>query len=59
MNPAALKMNIKDLKPNGILIVNSDSFGEKRSAQGARRRRIRSRIIRSTAIALFPVELSG
>src|ERR1700691_4809594 len=26
MNPAALKMNIRDLKPNGILIVNSDSF---------------------------------
>ncbi len=26
MNPAALKMNLKDLKPNGILIVNSDSF---------------------------------
>ena len=26
MNPAALKMNIKDLKKNGILIVNSDSF---------------------------------
>src|ERR1700740_3437644 len=26
MNPAALKMNIKDLRPNGILIVNSDSF---------------------------------
>ncbi len=28
MNPAALKVNIADLKPNGILIVNSDSFGE-------------------------------
>src|ERR1700732_3275604 len=28
MNPAALKMNIKDLKTNGILIVNSDSFTE-------------------------------
>ncbi len=28
MNPAALKMNIKDLKTNGILIVNSDSFAE-------------------------------
>src|SRR5687768_13689854 len=26
MNPAALKMNLKDLKPNGILIVNSNSF---------------------------------
>jgi 2-oxoglutarate/2-oxoacid ferredoxin oxidoreductase subunit alpha len=28
MNPAALKMNIKDLKKNGIVIVNSDSFTE-------------------------------
>jgi 2-oxoglutarate ferredoxin oxidoreductase subunit alpha len=28
MNPAALKMNVVDLKANGILIVNSDSFTE-------------------------------
>src|SRR6266481_5090696 len=28
MNPAALKVNIADLKKNGILIVNSDSFKE-------------------------------
>ena len=28
MNPAALKMNVKDLKKNGILIVNSDSFSD-------------------------------
>ena len=35
MNPAALKMNIKDLQANGILIVNSDSFeeGDLRKAQ--------------------------
>src|SRR5512139_1847131 len=26
MNPAALKVNLKDLKPNGIVIVNTDSF---------------------------------
>ena len=26
MNPAALKVNIAELKPNGILIVNSDKF---------------------------------
>ena len=26
MNPAALQVNIKDLKPGGILIVNTDSF---------------------------------
>src|SRR5215469_9677560 len=28
MNPAALKMNLPDLKKNGILIVNLDDFGE-------------------------------
>jgi 2-oxoglutarate ferredoxin oxidoreductase subunit alpha len=28
MNPAALKMNVADLKTNGILIVNLDSFKE-------------------------------
>src|SRR5450432_2993 len=28
MNPAALKVNLADLKANGILIVNSDSFTE-------------------------------
>ncbi|MBZ5696316.1 MAG: 2-oxoacid:acceptor oxidoreductase subunit alpha [Acidobacteriia bacterium] len=28
MNPAALKVNLADLKPNGILIVNVDDFGE-------------------------------
>ncbi|MGH9740364.1 MAG: 2-oxoacid:acceptor oxidoreductase subunit alpha [Candidatus Acidiferrales bacterium] len=28
MNPAALKMNLADLKPNGILIANLDDFGE-------------------------------
>jgi 2-oxoglutarate/2-oxoacid ferredoxin oxidoreductase subunit alpha len=28
MNPAALKMNLSDLKPNGILIVNTDNFEE-------------------------------
>src|SRR5215203_6970486 len=28
MNPAALKVNIADLEPGGILIVNSDAFNE-------------------------------
>lgn len=28
MNPAALKTNIKDLRQNGILIVNQDAFSE-------------------------------
>jgi len=29
MNPAALKMNVGNLKPNGVLIVNSDSFKDR------------------------------
>ena len=28
MNPAALRMNVADLKPNGTLIVNTDNFKE-------------------------------
>jgi 2-oxoglutarate ferredoxin oxidoreductase subunit alpha len=28
MNPAALKVNIEDLKPNGMLIVDREAFGE-------------------------------
>src|SRR6266567_6704203 len=27
MNPAALKTNLRDLEPGGILIVNRDAFG--------------------------------
>ncbi|UCE15197.1 MAG: 2-oxoacid:acceptor oxidoreductase subunit alpha [Candidatus Heimdallarchaeota archaeon] len=29
MNPAALRVNLADLKPNGILIVNQDTFSAK------------------------------
>jgi 2-oxoglutarate ferredoxin oxidoreductase subunit alpha len=29
MNPAALQVNLADLKPNGILIVNTDEFEER------------------------------
>ncbi|MFW9905425.1 MAG: 2-oxoacid:acceptor oxidoreductase subunit alpha [Candidatus Thorarchaeota archaeon] len=29
MNPAALRVNIIDLKPNGILIINQDTFTDK------------------------------
>lgn len=29
MNPAALKVNVKDLKKGGVVIVNSDSFDKK------------------------------
>jgi 2-oxoglutarate ferredoxin oxidoreductase subunit alpha len=28
MNPAALKVNLKDLIPGGLIVVNSDSFNE-------------------------------
>ena len=28
MNPAALKVNIKDLEPSGILVVNTDEFND-------------------------------
>src|SRR5438477_260100 len=28
MNPAALKTNVHDLEPGGLLIVNTDAFGE-------------------------------
>ncbi|HEY6321852.1 MAG TPA: 2-oxoacid:acceptor oxidoreductase subunit alpha [Thermoanaerobaculia bacterium] len=29
MNPAALKKNLPDLKPNGVLIVNTDEFNDR------------------------------
>jgi 2-oxoglutarate/2-oxoacid ferredoxin oxidoreductase subunit alpha len=29
MNPAALKVNLHDLRPRGILIVNTDTFGKR------------------------------
>jgi 2-oxoglutarate ferredoxin oxidoreductase subunit alpha len=33
MNPAALKKELKDLKPNGIIIVNTDEFNERNFAK--------------------------
>ena len=33
MNPAALKKELKDLKPNGILIANTDEFDERNLAR--------------------------
>ncbi|MBX7056994.1 MAG: 2-oxoacid:acceptor oxidoreductase subunit alpha [Leptospirales bacterium] len=29
MNPAALKVNLKDLRPGGVLLVNTDAFDER------------------------------
>jgi 2-oxoglutarate ferredoxin oxidoreductase subunit alpha len=33
MNPAALKKELKDLKPNGIIIVNTDEFNDRNFAR--------------------------
>ncbi len=33
MNPAALRKELKDLKPNGIIIANTDEFGERNLAR--------------------------
>jgi 2-oxoglutarate ferredoxin oxidoreductase subunit alpha len=57
MNPAALKTNIADLKPNGILIVNLDDFGE----TDLRKAQMTSNPLEDHTLdgfRLFPVELS-
>ena len=57
MNPAALKVNIADLKPRGILIVNSDSFEE----TDLRKARMTVNPLEDhslDAFRVFPVELS-
>ena len=33
MNPASLKVNVRDLKPNGVLIVNTDEFDDRSLAK--------------------------
>jgi 2-oxoglutarate ferredoxin oxidoreductase subunit alpha len=33
MNPAALKKEVKDLKPNGVIIVNTDEFNDRNFAR--------------------------
>jgi 2-oxoglutarate ferredoxin oxidoreductase subunit alpha len=35
MNPAALKKELKDLKPNGVIIVNTDEFNQRNFAKAA------------------------
>src|SRR5271154_7642402 len=57
MNPAALKMNLPDLKPNGILIVNLDDFGE----TDLRKAQMTSNPLEDHSLdgyRLFPVELT-
>src|SRR3984893_15052185 len=56
MNPAALKVNVGDLKANGILIVNSDSFKE----NDLRKAQMTSNPLEDHSLdkyRLFPVEL--
>jgi 2-oxoglutarate/2-oxoacid ferredoxin oxidoreductase subunit alpha len=56
MNPAALKVNLADLKANGILIVNSDSFKE----TDLRKARLISNPLEDHSLdkfRVFPVEL--
>jgi len=56
MNPAALKMNLADLKANGILIVNSDAFAE----TDLRKAQMSSNPLEDHSLdkfRLFPVEL--
>jgi 2-oxoglutarate/2-oxoacid ferredoxin oxidoreductase subunit alpha len=56
MNPAALKVNVGDLKPNGILIVNSDSFKE----TDLRKARLTTNPLEDHSLdkfRVFPVEL--
>ena len=56
MNPAALKVNVGDLKANGILIVNSDSFQE----TDLRKAQMTSNPLEDHSLdkfRLFPVEL--
>jgi 2-oxoglutarate ferredoxin oxidoreductase subunit alpha len=56
MNPAALKVNIGDLKANGILIVNSDSFEE----VDLRKAHVTSNPLEDNSLdkfRVFPVEL--
>jgi 2-oxoglutarate ferredoxin oxidoreductase subunit alpha len=56
MNPAALKVNLPDLKANGTLIVNSDSFKE----TDLRKAQMESNPLEDHSLdkyRLFPVEL--
>jgi 2-oxoglutarate ferredoxin oxidoreductase subunit alpha len=56
MNPAALKVNLADLKANGILIVNSDSFEE----TDLRKAHVTSNPLEDNTLdkfRVFPVEL--
>jgi 2-oxoglutarate ferredoxin oxidoreductase subunit alpha len=57
MNPAALRMNLPDLRPNGILVVNTDNFRE----QDLKKAQMASSPFEDHSLdgyRLFPVELA-
>ncbi len=57
MNPAALRMNLADLKPNGVLVVNTDNFKE----QDLKKAQMTANPLEDHSLdgyRLFPVELS-
>jgi 2-oxoglutarate ferredoxin oxidoreductase subunit alpha len=57
MNPAALRMNLGDLKPNGLLIVNTDNFRE----QDLKKAQMKSNPLEDHSLdgyRLFPLELT-
>jgi 2-oxoglutarate ferredoxin oxidoreductase subunit alpha len=57
MNPAALKVNLPDLKRGGILIVNADDFGEvDLKKAGMAQNPLEDRSLE--AYRLFPIELT-
>ena len=49
LNPAALKVNLRELKPGGIVILDSGQLRRAQPAQGRAWPRIRARTARSTA----------
>jgi 2-oxoglutarate ferredoxin oxidoreductase subunit alpha len=58
MNPAALRMNVADLRTNGILILNTDNFRE----QDLKKAQMASNPLEDhslDAYRLFPVELAN
>ena len=57
MNPAALKVNLADLKPNGIIVVNVDNFTD----PDLKKARLASNPLEDRSLdayRVFPVELT-
>jgi len=58
MNPAALKTNIKDLEPGGILIVNSDAFNTSDLQKAGYKSKPGCRTARLKGYRLFPIPIT-